>query len=602
MIWRKCSVCRDREKLGQEYLRRLAEDALNDYYDVAQGSISKYQVSHLYVNLEKNLQLDGYEYKDNILLIPERDVLDAQEESGVLQGLYVSLGLDDKETTFHHLKLSEDHYIEGRWDDTISNSRKFLECVLAQVAAKHHTAVHGQVLDEKTLQSPRQIRDYMEKEGLLETKEKEALDYDSIEPGEVWVGDHHQFNCMIMHRGNWVRPWITAWMDMRSRAIVGRHINTTPNQTTIMQAMKPAIQKFGLPELVKIDNGKDYDSEMFTGTTKTRRKRVLNSGYIDEQTLTGLYGMMQIQVSFSIAYHPQSKSIERFFDTLNKQFCKSMPTYCGKDSARKPEGLNKYLMSGQAIEDAYDLKSFTELIDKYIEVYNNSSHTGRGMEGATPMQVMNSRETKRAILERSLEYLLQVWSGEIKVGKNGVRFKNLYFGQYSAELARYQGKMVRVSYDPEDIRRVFVYEAETWKFITVAEQARLIRYHSPLDEEMLREAMRQKARIQRIHKEHKSSQRARFMDLPDLVLAALQEAAQEAPESKPVTGVKPVQTPIDGQTHAAKRRETQRKLKWAVGAEGQENFIDLQINYDSIKKDETPCHDLGLGLGFLFND
>jgi hypothetical protein len=123
----------------------------------------------------KNLELDGYTYKNGQFLAPESDVLDVEEESGILQSLYASLGLDEKETAFHHLELSETHYIDGKWDDSISNSRKFLECVLTQVAAKHSQSAKSTTLAKGVAQRPREVREYLEHEGLLETREKEAL-------------------------------------------------------------------------------------------------------------------------------------------------------------------------------------------------------------------------------------------------------------------------------------------------------------------------------------------------------------------------------------------------------------------------------------------
>jgi muconolactone delta-isomerase len=37
------------------------------------------------------------------------------------------------------------------------------------------------------------------------------VDYETVQPGQVWIGDHSQLNCWIRHRGAWVRPWITAF-------------------------------------------------------------------------------------------------------------------------------------------------------------------------------------------------------------------------------------------------------------------------------------------------------------------------------------------------------------------------------------------------------
>ena len=75
-----------------------------------------------------------------------------------------------------------------------------------------------------TEQIPRPVR-VLHREGIEAYNAKCApyiqADPDSVEPGQIWIGDHHQCNCWVRHRGRWVRPWLTAWQDMRSRAIVG---------------------------------------------------------------------------------------------------------------------------------------------------------------------------------------------------------------------------------------------------------------------------------------------------------------------------------------------------------------------------------------------
>ncbi len=252
------------------------------------------------------------------------------------------------------------------------------------------------------------------------------VDLSEVEPGSVWVGDHHQFNVLIQHMGKWVRPWLTAWMDARSRALVGWQVCLQPNQTTILTSFRDAAKKYGPPDGVKIDNGRDYDARLFTGTTKKRRK-ALSKGYLDEDTVSGLYGLLGVEVSFAIPYHPQSKSIERFFDTVDQQFCKFVPTYCGKDTKRKPEALNDYLKSSSAVEAAYTLETFSKAFADYAAVYNTRPHSS--LAGQTPLEVLESRESKRVVLDDVLDLLCRVWI-DAKVTKNGVRINGLYFGQY----------------------------------------------------------------------------------------------------------------------------------------------------------------------------
>jgi len=113
--------------------------------------------------------------RDNDLYQSEAEVLDVEEETGLLQKLYSSLTLSEQQTTFQFLKLSEEHYIAGRWSDCIGNARKFFEAVLKQIACKYSTSKKT-TLTATTLESPRAIRDYLEKEGLIENRERETID------------------------------------------------------------------------------------------------------------------------------------------------------------------------------------------------------------------------------------------------------------------------------------------------------------------------------------------------------------------------------------------------------------------------------------------
>lgn len=163
-----------RTQLGQKQLVDLARDILN-YCHSDSASQRKQETSHGIETLTRALELDGYAYQNSRLLASEEEVLDTEEEAGILEKLFTSLGLGNKETAFHHLNLSEEHYMAQRWDDSISNSRKFLECVLQEVAAAHSLSRRNTRLLETVYSQPVQVRDYLEKEGLIETKEKKAI-------------------------------------------------------------------------------------------------------------------------------------------------------------------------------------------------------------------------------------------------------------------------------------------------------------------------------------------------------------------------------------------------------------------------------------------
>jgi len=96
----------------------------------------------------------------------------------------------------------------------------------------------------------------------------------------------------------------------------------------------------------------------------------------------------------------------------------------------------------------------------------------------------------------TLDLLRLVWSGNLVVGKNGVRFKGQRYGQNNSELLSRQGSKVRVAFNPNDLRTVHIYDSATMKFITIAEPNQLIAY-SKVGEKYLREVMKQKSQVGR---------------------------------------------------------------------------------------------------------
>lgn len=164
----------ERQSLGQRYLRDLAQDVIT-YIQTELEDYFKNDVEDLLQLLLRQLELDGYVLIDSKLLSPEEEIINVEEEVNLLKSLYTSLGLDNSKVAFHHLDLSEEHYIAEKWDDSISNSRKFLESVLQEVSAARFLSEKGSPMPESRLNKPVDVREYLERAGLLEKKEKDAV-------------------------------------------------------------------------------------------------------------------------------------------------------------------------------------------------------------------------------------------------------------------------------------------------------------------------------------------------------------------------------------------------------------------------------------------
>ncbi|MBK5482680.1 hypothetical protein JFV29_12385 [Peribacillus sp. TH16] len=151
-----------RKVLGQNYLVNLSEDILRAEHKL-QGK------------LINSLELDGYKYNNGKLILSEVDILEVEEETGVLESLYTELDLNNRETALHHLKLSSEHYLAAKWDDSISNSRKYMESVLREIAYSYNEKIKRSKLSNRIYESPREVRSFLESEGILETKETKTI-------------------------------------------------------------------------------------------------------------------------------------------------------------------------------------------------------------------------------------------------------------------------------------------------------------------------------------------------------------------------------------------------------------------------------------------
>lgn len=413
-------------------------------------------------------------------------------------------------------------------------------------------------------------------------------DVSDVAPGSYWIGDHHQFDFWIRYKNQWIRPWVTMWMDMRSRAMVGWYISPNPNQTTVLISMRSGIEKYGPPDAVKIDNGKDYDSQMFTGITKSQRK----AGQLDEYLVSGIYGAMNITASFAQPYHPQAKAVERLFATIESQFGKTFETYCGKNPENRPEDLKDKLQQQAVIDRALDFTTLTEKFAAYVDVYNNTAHSGNGMDGRTPQQVMNMRLSKRVISSDILDMLMCVWSGKLTVGKNGIRFKGLLYGQYEPRLLQYFGKDVRVAYNPHDIRMVTVYDyANLMNRLCIAEQNQLVKYNQEVGEETLREAIAKKSAITKAHKNWIDARGEQYMSVTDLTIKALADSTVEAEPLRNMPSIRPVKTPLDLHLDEYLQEKKQRILRKAVGAENP-RISDMDLSL--LNETKRECRKLNL--------
>jgi transposase InsO family protein len=427
-------------------------------------------------------------------------------------------------------------------------------------------------------------------------------DADKWAPMQCWVGDHARLDFFVgvavggKHGGEVraYRPWLSLWLDWRTRAVVGYTLTLHPNAHSIKAALLDGARRmeYTLPEHVWVDNGKDYQSAALHGLSKRarrdRRDEFARLGGLydwDKTQAVGIFGRLAITPHFAIPKNHNGKSrIERFFLTLHSDFDVSIESYCGGNPGMVGE---EHRRAAHAKENAHRLPTLEEIrpkLDAWIEHYNHSVH--RGMtdlvddstgEHLSPMQYMARfpHHTRRVAREDAIALLEpRIGNTPYKVGKDGITVtiakQRIRFGGAAPELHDLKGsdRRVWVSYDPADTSRIRVYD-DQMRFVCIAEANE--RFGAEVTEEAW-------ARVNRIRK----AQRAEAKRKPDRAARLLSDAElatheqrkldvqrtqadikRTAPEVKEVPALRIVRTGLEGQREQVEREE----MRKAAGAE-----------------------------------
>jgi len=172
------------ELAGQVCLRQIAEAFLRDFNEAIPEDDPVRAVIHqarrnklrpFAAKLVAALELDGYTFRAEQLIHRESSPIDAEKHRDLLVEIAKDLGLVKIEVLEHCLKLSEDAYHAGRWDDCVSNARRAMESAFQECASSWERRANGKELSNDTYERAAEVRKYLQQAGLLNEKEQKAL-------------------------------------------------------------------------------------------------------------------------------------------------------------------------------------------------------------------------------------------------------------------------------------------------------------------------------------------------------------------------------------------------------------------------------------------
>lgn len=269
-------------------------------------------------------------------------------------------------------------------------------------------------------------------------------------PNQLWEIDASPADILLTDG----RYSIYAVVDIYTRRMMVT-VTKTPKTSAVLALLRVAIQAWGVPEILRTDNGSDFISYEF--------KRALSS--------------LGIHQDITDPFSPEQKgTVERHIGTLQRGLMPLLPGFVGHNvtDRKKIEARRSFAKRlGESDQDAFcvDL-SHEELQDKvnrWVEMkYEHSPHGG--LKGKTPFEVIAAwtGPIRKIENERALDILLTPLGG-----KDGIRVVTK-FG-ITLDKAKFihpdlvPGTRVLVRIDPEDMGRIYVYSTDGREFICIAE-------------------------------------------------------------------------------------------------------------------------------------
>ncbi len=297
---------------------------------------------------------------------------------------------------------------------------------------------------------------------------KTRRDTTSLKVMEYVVGDEHTFDVWVQWTApngkiKAVRPKVVAWLDMRSRAVVGDVVCVDANSQTLKESLVKMIYSHpgGVPQILHVDNGKDYTAKTMTG--QSRKQRAIDFNF-DAETV-GFYQSIGIEeVGRSLPYQPWDKPIERFFGTVCSKFSKWFESYTGtltgsKTYAKRKKDVDGMLERGELLT----LEEFFEIWTRWKEEkYHTRVHSGlkqAGEKWVTPIELFEHGERyEKAAPPREYAAMLLMKAATARVYNYGInKFGTVYS---DAELGKYIGQQVGIKWDLDDVTKLYVFDQQ----------------------------------------------------------------------------------------------------------------------------------------------
>ena len=359
--------------------------------------------------------------------------------------------------------------------------------------------------------------------------------YEGMASNEWWIADNHTFDVQTKgENGSIHRLYLTAFFDARSGIFTGCYVTDAPSSQATLIALRKGIVKYGIPENIYVDNGREFLTFDVGGLGHRLKK-----SQKDKFAPPPVFERLGIKMTNAIVRNAKAKIIERRFRDVKDRLSRLFPTYTGGNVVERPERLKKVIKDTDNIPTDYE---FTQAVEDILTYYMNEKPYSGAVSsdsGKTRMQVYRENlKEKRVASELDLNLILMRSTRSQKVGRRGVHLTiaGEKIDYYNDELIlNYFGKEMYCRYDPEDISTVRVYDLNDNYIMTVpVDNEAVLTYGSSKD--AVGQALRKVRSLEKLTKQELKASQITALGKKtalELVLATAEENKLKSDELSP---------------------------------------------------------------------
>ena len=286
-----------------------------------------------------------------------------------------------------------------------------------------------------------------------------SRNYDNIKAGSCWVSDHAQIDVAVSYEGGVCFPWVTVFRDIKTSKWLGWFLHTdAPNSDHIFQAFYYGVVRFGTPDDIYLDNGKDYRCKDFAGG-RDNSVKVKHS----TQQENSLMKNIGVNVHFALPYNAQTKPVERDFLKIKTFLSKGFVGYRGGKITERPEKLRNEIKNGKIMQ----FNEFKPLFDDFIKNFlNKKPSKGKALKGRCPDEAWAEEfAVKKVIAKDALKLFCMRTSRNVSIGRNGVYDSQLQLTYWDEWMICEKGRKVFLRRDINAYQEAWVFDAKTEEYL-----------------------------------------------------------------------------------------------------------------------------------------